>query len=116
MKHTLACLYFIYRHLYLPICNVVKVVKLYAQVIETKACCAKPPAVQNTYQASSVYIQSNLDYLNFDYLKTSKTSNICLAMHKCIFIYIEVGLYTAVIVGEVFFKNVLKLMFGYYAL
>ena len=69
-----------------------------------------------TYQASSVYVQSNFDYLNFDYLKTSKTSNICLAMHKCIFIYIEVGLYTAVIVGEVFFKNVLKLMFGYYAL
>ena len=29
---------------------------------------------------------------------------------------IEVGLYTAVIVGEVFFKNVLKLTFGYHAL
>ena len=84
----------LYRHLYLPICNLVKVVKLYAQVIElkNKSVLCKPPTVQNIYQALSVYVQSNLDYLNFDYLKTSKTSNICLAMHKCIFIYIEVGL------------------------
>ena len=72
--------YFIYRHLYLPICNVVKAVKLYAQVIELK----NKSMLCRTYQASSVYVQSNFDYLNFDYLKTS---NPLISAWLCINVY-----------------------------